>query len=64
MTKGKSRTSITVARCFATPSSRVAPQRGLHFVSRSGHQIHMDDPDIVVAAVETVLRAYREKRFE
>ena len=36
--------------------------RGLHLVARSGHQIHMDDPDIVVAGVQAVLRAYREKR--
>ena len=36
--------------------------RGLHLVARSGHQIHMDDPETVVAGVEAVLRAYREKR--
>jgi pimeloyl-ACP methyl ester carboxylesterase len=35
--------------------------RGVHLVARSGHQIHMDDPDTVVAAVQAVLRAYREK---
>ena len=37
-------------------------RRGLHLVARSGHQIHMDDPDTVVAAVQAVLRAYRENR--
>jgi len=35
--------------------------RGLHLVARSGHQIHMDDPETVVAGVQAVLRAYREK---
>jgi pimeloyl-ACP methyl ester carboxylesterase len=35
---------------------------GLHIVARSGHQIHMDDPDTVVAGVQAVLRAYRERR--
>jgi hypothetical protein len=36
--------------------------RGLHLVARSGHQMHMDDPDTVVAGVQAVLRAYRENR--
>jgi pimeloyl-ACP methyl ester carboxylesterase len=35
-------------------------QRGLHLIARSGHQIHMDDPDTVVAGVQAVVRAYRE----
>lgn len=37
-------------------------RRGLHLVARSGHQMHMDDPDTVVAGVQSVLRAYRENR--
>jgi pimeloyl-ACP methyl ester carboxylesterase len=37
-------------------------RRGMHLVARSGHQIHMDDPDTVVAAVRAVLGAYRENR--
>ncbi|HMI87795.1 MAG TPA: alpha/beta hydrolase [Polyangiaceae bacterium] len=37
-------------------------RRGLHLVARSGHQMHMDDPDIVAAGVQAVLRAYRENR--
>jgi pimeloyl-ACP methyl ester carboxylesterase len=37
-------------------------RRGLHLIARSGHQVHMDDPDTVVAGVKAVLRAYRENR--
>ena len=37
-------------------------RRGLHVVARSGHQIHMDDPETVIASVSAVLRAYRENR--
>jgi pimeloyl-ACP methyl ester carboxylesterase len=37
-------------------------RRGLHVVARSGHQVHMDDPDTVVAGVQAVLRACRENR--
>jgi pimeloyl-ACP methyl ester carboxylesterase len=35
-------------------------QRSLHVVSKSGHQMPMDAPDLVVAGVLAVLKAYRE----
>jgi hypothetical protein len=37
-------------------------QRSLHVISKSGHQMHMDAPDLVVAGVDAVLKAYREHR--
>jgi pimeloyl-ACP methyl ester carboxylesterase len=37
-------------------------QRSLHVVSPSGHQMPMDAPDLVVAGVQAVLKAYRENR--
>jgi pimeloyl-ACP methyl ester carboxylesterase len=35
-------------------------QRSLHLVSQSGHQMQMDAPDLVVAGVQAVLKAYRD----
>jgi pimeloyl-ACP methyl ester carboxylesterase len=37
-------------------------QRSLHIVSKSGHQMHMDAPELVAAGVQAVLKAYREHR--
>jgi hypothetical protein len=37
-------------------------RRSLHLVSPSGHQMHMDAPDLVVSGVQEVLKAYRENR--
>jgi pimeloyl-ACP methyl ester carboxylesterase len=37
-------------------------QYGVHLVARSGHQMHVDDPDTVAAGVKMVLRACRENR--
>jgi pimeloyl-ACP methyl ester carboxylesterase len=35
-------------------------QRSLHIVSKSGHQMPMDAPELVAAGVRAVLKAYRE----
>jgi hypothetical protein len=35
-------------------------QQRPHVVSKSGHQLHMDAHDLVVAGVHALLKAYRE----
>jgi hypothetical protein len=38
-----------------------ASSNGRHMISsRSGHWVHLDDPDLVVRAIDEVIRRYRE----